>query len=279
MPPKVKIVTDSTVYLPEIFERYDVRVVPLKVAFGTEAYTEGVDITNEEFYQKLAKSNVLPTTSQPSVDDFLKVYAELAQRGHPILSIHISSKLSGTFNSALAARDALPEAQIEVVDWLSAGFGLLALAAARAAEQGQDLLEIKANIEQITSRINQFGMLDTLGYLWKGGRIGAARALVGTLLRIKPILAIKNGEAKVLAKMRTRTKAIEYMLEFMEKRTEGSTSIHCAVAHTQCLDEAVALGREVQARFNCAELFIIEFGPVFGTHLGPGVLGLGFYTE
>ena len=279
MAAKVKIVTDSTVYLPGITEQYDIRIVPLKVAFGTEVYTEGVDITNEEFYQKLASSKLIPTTSQPSVDDFLQVYTELAQRGHPILSIHISSKLSGTANSALAAKKVLPQAQIEIVDWLSTGFGFLALAAARAAEEGCGLSEIKATIKQITSRMSLFGVFNTLDYLWKGGRIGAARALLGTLLQIKPVLAIDDGEARVLAKVRTRTKAIEYMLRLMEKRTEGSKSIHCVVAHTHLREEALALERQVRARFNCVEYYLIEFGPVFGTHLGPGLLGLGFYPD
>jgi len=279
LPPKVKIVTDSTVYLPEGVDPGDIRIVPLKVAFGDEVYTEGVDITKDEFYHKLQASSVLPVTSQPSANDFLEVYSELAQKGHPILSIHISTKLSGTVNSALAARSALPGAQIEVVDWLSKGFGLLVLAAAQAAEAGQQLLEIKSNIEYIVRGMNQFGVLDTLEHLWRGGRIGAARALLGTMLRIKPVLALEDGEAKVLAKVRTSTKAVEYMLNLMEKKTEGSTACHCCVAHTCLPDEARALQKEVQARFNCAELYVIEFGPVYGTHLGPGFLGLGFYTE
>ncbi len=280
MTPEVKIVTDSTVYLmPEALVRYDIRVVPLRVAFGTEVYTEGVDIANEEFYQKLRQSSVLPTTSQPSVSNFFQVYSELTQRGHPVLSIHISGKLSGTVNSALAARNALPEAQIEVVDCLSAGFGLLVLAAARAAEEGQGLLEIKAKVKQIASRINQFGVLDTLEYLRRGGRIGGAKALLGTLLKIKPILALSDGEARVVARMRTRAGAVKYMLRFMEERAGRSKPVHCAVVHTQLFDVARALEGEVQARFNCSELYLIEFGPVFGTHLGPGLLGVGFYTE
>jgi len=277
---KVKIVTDSTAYLlPETIARYDIRVVPLKVVFGTEVYSEGVDITNEEFYQRLAKSSRLPTTSQPPVSDFIQVYTELAQLGHPILSIHISGKLSGTVNSALAARDVLPQAQIEVVDWLSMGMGLLVLRAAEAAEEGHGLQEIKAAIKPLTTRMNICGVLDTLKYLQKGGRIGGAKALVGTLLKIKPILALENGEVKVLAKVRTRDKAIEYMLKFMEKRVERSAPIHGAVVHAHALEEALALEKEVRARFDCAELYLIELGPVFGTHTGPGTLGLAFYSD
>jgi len=278
--PKVKIVTDSTAYsLPEAIARYDIRVVPLKVVFGTEVYAEGVDITNDEFYQKLAKSSTLPTTSQPTVSDFIKVYDELVRLGHPIFSIHIFGKLSGTINSALAARDAFPEARIEVVDWLSMGMGMLVLAAARAAEEGQELLEIKETIRRITTRVSIFAMLDSLEYLQKGGRIGRAEALLGTLLGIKPIVALENGEAKPLARVRSKAQGIEYMLRLMEQRLEGSTCIHGIVVHTRALEEALALEKEVRARFNCIKQDLVELGPVFGTHTGPGVLGLAFYGD
>jgi DegV family protein with EDD domain len=278
--PKVKIVTDSTAYLlPETIARYDIRVVPLKVIFGTEDFVEGVDITNEEFYQRLAKSRALPTSSQPPVSDFIQIYGELTQLGYAIFSIHISGKLSGTVNSAMVARAAFPQAQIEVVDWLSMGMGLLVLAAARAAEEGQELLEIKATIKRLIANMNIFGVLDTLKYLQKGGRIGAAKALISTVLEIKPVLALKNGEVKVLAKMRNKNKAIECMLKLMAQRVAENTTIHGAVVHSRALEEAVALEKEVRVRFNCAELYLIELGPVFATHTGPGTLGLAFYSE
>jgi len=279
--PKVKIVTDSTAYLlPETIATYDIHVVPIKVAFGTEVFSEGVDITNEEFYRRLAKSSTPPTTSQPPVSDFVKVYAELTSLGHPIFSIHISGKLSGTINSALTARDAFPEAQIEVVDWLSMGMGLLVTAAARAAEAGQGLPQIKAKIKQLAPCISIFAMVDTLKYAWRGGRIGAATALIGSLLNIKPILALENAEAKPLARARSRAKGVEYMLKLMEKRVGRGGSIHHgAVIHSCVFEEALALEREVRARCDCAELDIVEIGPVFGTHTGSGTLGLAFYTE
>jgi DegV family protein with EDD domain len=280
LPPKVKIVTDSTAYLlPETIARYDIRVVPLKVTFGTEVFAEGVDITNEEFYQRLAKSRVLPTTSQPPVSDFIQIYSELTQQGYSIFSIHISGKLSGTINSALAARDAFPEARIEVVDWLSMGMGLLVLAAARAAEEGKELPEIKATVKRLTTRVSIFAMLDTLKYLWKGGRIGGAKALLGSLLSIKPIIALEGGEAKPLARMRSRAKGVEYMLKLMEKRAGREASIRGGVVHSHALEEALALEREVRTRFNCVELDLIELGPVFATHTGPETLGLAFYSD
>lgn len=278
--PKVKIVTDSTAYLlPETIAQYDIRVVPLKVAFGSEVFSEGVDITNEEFYRRLTKSSTLPTTSQPAVSDFAEVYSELISLGHPIFSIHISGKLSGTINSALTAREAFPEAQIEVVDWLSAGMGLMVLAAARAAEEGQGLPEIKASLKQLAPCISIVAMLDTLKYAWRGGRIGAATALLGSLLSIKPIVTLEDAEAKPLARARSRAKGVEYMLKLMEKRVGMSSSIRGGVFHAGVLEEALALEREVRARFNCAELDLIALGPVFGTHTGPGTLGLAFYAD
>jgi len=279
--PKVKIVTDSTAYLlPKEIAQYDIRVVPIKLAFGAEVFSEGVDITNEEFYRRLAKSNTPPTTSQPTVSDFTEVYFELTSLGHPIFSIHISSKLSGTINSALAARDAFPEAQIEVVDWLSSGMGTLVVAAARAAEEGQGLAQIKTKIEQLAPCVSIFAMVDTLKYAWKGGRIGAGMALLGSLLNIKPILALENAEAKPLARARSRAKGVEYMLKLLEKRVGAGGSIHHGVIVHSCIsEEAQALEREVRARFNCAKLEIVEIGPVFGTHIGPGALGLAFYTD
>jgi len=277
---QVKIVTDSSAYLPpEVIARYDIRVVPIKVAFGTDVYSEGVDITNEEFYQRLAKSSTLPTTSQPPVSDFIQVYTELARQEHPILSIHISSKISGTINSVIAARKSLPRAQIEIVDSQSIAMGMLVTPAAEAAERGQTLAQVKASIEKLNACINMVGVLDSLDYLLKGGRIGRAKALVGTLLKIKPILTFEGGEAKVLAKVRTMPRAIEYVLRFVEKRIEGSTSIHGSIRHTHALEAARALENELRARFNWAELDFLELGPVFGTHLGPGTIGLGFYGD
>jgi len=275
---QVKIVTDSTVYLPpEVIARHDIRVVPIKVAFGTEVYSEGVDITNEEFYRRLAKSNTIPITSQPPVSDFIRVYTELAQQGHPILSIHISSWLSGTINPVMTAIKSLPQAQIEIVDSQSLTMGMLITPAAEAAEKGQTLAQVKASIEKLNTCINVVGALDSLDYARKGGRIGGAKALVGTLLKIKPILTFERGEAKVLAKVRTMTRAIEYVLKFVERRTEGSTSIHGSIRHAHALEAARALEKGLRARFNWAELDFLELGPVFGTHLGPGTIGLGFY--
>ena len=280
MSAKVKIVTDSSSYPePEVIAKHDIRVVPLRVAFGSEVFAEGVDITNEEFYQRLAKGGKLPTTSQPSVADFIRVYRELAEQGHPILSIHISSKLSGTCASALAAKNALPQAQIEIVDSLTIAMGMLISPAAEAAERGETLSQIAASIEKLNKCIKVVAAFDTLEYLWKGGRIGAAIALVGTLLKIKPVLTQEGEEVKVLNKARTRAHAIEYMLGFVEKEVKGSISLHGYIAHSHVPNAAQVLEKELRENFNWVELRFLEMGPVLGTHMGPGLVGVSFYCN
>jgi len=276
---KVKIVTDSSSYLPpEIIAKYDIRVVPLRIGFGAEFYREGVDITTEEFYQKLARAKRLPTTSQPPMSDFSRVYGELVQSGHPILSVHISNKLSGTMNSALLAKKEYPGAQIEVVDSLSMPLRFFIVPAAEAAEQGKSLLEVKAIVEGIARATSLVAMLDTLEYLWKGGRIGRAKALLGTLLSVKPIITLHDGEVDALAKVRSKAKGVEYILDFVGRRVGESAPISVGVIHTRALEEALALKEKVQARFNCVELEVVEFGPVLTTNLGPGTLALGFHV-
>lgn len=277
---KVKIVTDSSAYPePEVVAKYDIRVVPLRVAFGNEVFAEGVNITNEEFYKRLAKDGRLPTTSQPPVADFIKVYSELAEQGHPILSIHISSKLSGTCASALAAKNALPKAQIEIIDSLTIAMGMLIPPAAEAVERGETLSQIAASVEKINKRIKVVGAFDTLEYLWKGGRIGAAKALVGTLLRIKPVLTQEDGEVKVLSKSRSMAQAVEYMSGFVEKEVKGRISLHGYIGHSHVPDAAHALEKKLRQNFNWVELRLLELGPVLATHMGPGFVGVSFYCD
>jgi DegV family protein with EDD domain len=276
---KVAIVTDSTASLSaEEISRYGVRVVPLRVIFGTEIYIEGVDITSEEYYRRLAARGPMPTTSQPAISDFTRLYSELAERGHPVLSVHISSILSGTVRSAMAARQELPGAQIEIVDCRSVALRMLIAPAVRAAAKGQSLPQLKETIERLNSCLCTVGMLDTLDYLWKGGRIGGAKALLGTLLRIKPLLDFRNGEVKILAKLRTASQAIEAILEIVRERVGPAAPIHIGVAHTHALEPALELEERVKAGFNCAEIDVAELGPVLATHLGPGFFGVAFYS-
>jgi DegV family protein with EDD domain len=278
---KIAIVTDSSAYLPaDLVERYGLHVMPLKVAFGETVYRDCVDITEEEFYRKLAQAKELPFTSQPSAGEFLVFYQEVARQSQGILSIHLSSALSGTYNSAMAAREMLPDVPIEVIDSRSTsmGQGFLVLAAARAAEEGKSLEEIAALTRDLVSRLNVIFTLDTLKYLQKGGRIGGAQALMGSMLAIKPILHLHEGRVEPLEKVRTKGKAVERLVEIMEERLQDRPA-HVAILHSANPQEAEALRAQIAARFPCRELLLTGVSPVIGTHTGPGCLGLAFYAD
>ncbi|MCD6453424.1 MAG: DegV family protein [Dehalococcoidales bacterium] len=277
---KVKIVTDSSAFLtPEEISRYDVGVVPLKLMFGKHVYNEGVDITNEEFYRRIGKVGVMPTTSLPTEADFLQAYQEPAEMGRPILSLHISSVLSGTVGLARAVKQEIPGAQIEVVDSRSLALRMLIAPAARLANSGQSLASIKASIEKLNAAIGSLGVPSTLEYLLRGGRIGKAKALLGALLSIKPVLGFEGGEVKVIAKPRTSAKAIDQIIEMMQQRMKADIPVHASVIHTGAIREAEILQQKAQASFNCAETELIELSPVLGAHVGPGFFGIGFYSD
>ncbi len=273
----IKIVTDSTAQLPaDLVQQHDIRVIPLKVLFDGKVYREGVDLSNHEFYRMLAEAKTLPTTSQPSAGEFFDLYSELSQDGHEIISVHISGKLSGTISSAQAAKEMLPEARITIIDSASTamGLGLMALTAAQAAAEGRTAAEIVAIVEKMIPAMNVVFVVDTLEYLQKGGRIGGAAALVGTLLKVKPILCLKGGRVEPLDKVRSKRKALARLMEAVEERVRPGTPVRAAVLHAEVPDEARELEQKVRARFNCTECYFAEVGPVLGTHTGPGVLGL-----
>jgi len=273
----IKIVTDSSAYLPaDLVQQYDIHVIPLRVLFGEQAYRDDIDLSNQEFYRRLAEAETLPTTSQPSAGEFFDLYSELSKDGHEIISIHISSKLSGTISSAQSAKEMLPEARITIIDSASTamGLGLMVLRAARAAAEGKTSAEIVAAVEEMIPAMNVVFVVDTLEYLQKGGRIGGAAALVGTLLKVKPILCLKDGRIEPLDKVRSKRKALARLLEVVEERVGPGTSVQVAVLHAQVPDEARGLEQEVRARFNCTECYFSELGPAVGTHTGPGLVGL-----
>jgi DegV family protein with EDD domain len=273
----IKIVTDSSAYLPaDLVQQHDIHVIPLRVLFGEQVYRDEIDLSHQEFYRMLTEAETLPTTSQPSAGEFFDLYSELSKDGHEIISIHISSKLSGTISSAQSAKEMLPEAKIAIIDSASTvmGLGLMVLAAVRAAAEGKTTSEIVAIVERMISEMNVVFVVDTLEYLQKGGRIGGAAALVGTLLKVKPILCLKDGRVEPLDKVRSKRKALARLLEVVEERVGPGTPIRVAVLHAQVPEEARELEQEVLAHFNCTECYLTEIGPAIGTHTGPGVVGL-----
>ena len=271
----VKVVTDSTADLPpEVVQELDITVVPLQVIFGEQSFRDGVDLTSEEFFRRLQQSPELPRTSQPSVGEFLLLYERLAAQTDRILSIHLSSRFSGTVQTARrAAQELIGRCRIEVIDsgTVSMAMGLAVIAAARAARDGAALDACADAARSVLRRQRVAIALDTLEYLRRGGRIGRAQAFLGSLLHLKPILTIRNGEAHPLTRVRTRRKALDEILRVcLDQGAVGQA----AVMHAGSPDDARFLAEEITRRWPGIPVYIGQIGPVIGVHGGPGLLGL-----
>lgn len=280
---KVRIVTDSTSDIPEeVKKRLGISVVPLKVLFGEETFLDAVTITSEQFYEKLAQSSVLPTTSQPSPNEFSEVYEGLIAEDadSPIISIHLSAALSGTYQSAVIAHSMLEqEADITIIDSKSAsyGFGLRVVRAAEMAQAGESKERIIAEIERLERSTNLYFLVDTLEYLQKGGRIGKASALIGSILNIKPILSLdKDGVVLAVDKVRGSKKAMARIIELL-KQTYGDEPVGMTMAYSFSKDTAEDLCELLKAQFNVQEMNWTTVGAVIGTHTGPGTSAVFMY--
>ena len=274
----IKIVTDSTADLPPwLAEAWGITVVPLEVRFGSEVYRDGVDLDADGFYHKLTTSPSFPATSQPSPGAFAEVYRRLIQEGQEVLSLHISAKLSGTYAAALAGRAALNSpGRIEVVDSLqcSMGLGLLGLLAARMADS--PMAQILEQLRRAIPRTYLLGVVDSLEYLRRGGRIGKVEAFLGTLLKVKPIIACVDGEAHPLERVRTRERALERLVERV--RDLGPLE-EMAVLHSTDAAEAERFLERLAPTLPLEKLHRARFGPVLGTYLGPGAFGVALRTS
>lgn len=272
----IRIVTDSTADIPqELRERYRIEMIPLKVHFGNDMYQDAVTINAERFYQLLVEAKRLPTTSQPSPIEFLEVFKRLnAEPDTQIISIHLSAAFSGTYQSAVLAKNMMEEeADITVVDSKSAsyGFGLIVVEAAKMAEAGRTKEEILAMIERYQRERKLFFLVDTLEYLQKGGRIGKAAALFGTLLNIKPILSIDDGgEVYAVEKVRGHKKAVARILEMLKQEFEGRP-VHTVMGYTSNPSAADELAAAIQNTLDVRSMDYTIVGSVIGTHVGTGV--------
>jgi len=271
----VKVVTDSTWDLPpELAEKLGITVVPLSVLFGEEAYKDGVEITREAFFDRLVNGSVHPKTSQPSVGDFAAVYKELTDQGHEIVSVHIADKLSGTLNSARAAKLDLPDATITLVDSATAALalGLVVKATAEAAQAGKTHAEVVAVAEDAAEKTEAYVILETLTYLQKGGRIGKAQALIGGLLSVKPILTIKDGEILPHEKVRSRAKGIAKLKEIAASSAPYAELGVIHEADSEIVTELV----ETLSALTDKPVLLGKIGAVIGVHAGPDVVGIAF---
>jgi len=276
---KVAIITDSTAYLPqEMIDSLGISIVPLTVNWDGVSYRDGIDIQPDEFYTRLAKSDTLPTTSQSTVGDYSMVFERLIAQDRDILALPISSGISGSVNSAIQAAKMFPKASIEVLDTrlVSMALGFQVLAAARAAADGASLEECTKIAKEAYHHIGVYFVVDTLKYLHAGGRIGGAKRFMGTALRIKPVLEIRDGKIEAVKSVISMKKAVEAMVELVEKDIAGRTPVRVSVFHALAEAEAKDLLDLIVKKFNAVEGILSYVSPVVGSHVGPGTLSIAY---
>jgi DegV family protein with EDD domain len=269
----VHVVTDSTSDIPrDVAEALGITVIPLTIQWGEQSFRDGIDIGADEFYARLASTKDLPRTSQPPPALFEHAYEHLITQGD-IVSVHLSHKFSGTVEAARRVAAEIAPDRIAVVDTgsVSMGLGMCVLAAARAAKDGASLQECEGVAQSVAQRVHVAVAFETLEYLRRGGRIGRASAFLGGLLRLQPVLTVKDGEAFPVTRARSRRKAIDELCALVTRHERVSD---IAIAHTTTPDEAHALAERIRGLAPAATLHEVRFGPVLGTHGGPGMLGV-----
>jgi DegV family protein with EDD domain len=269
----IKVVTDSGSDLPlEVVKKLGITVVPVYIYFGDKAYKDGVDIGPDELYKRLVEGPIYPTTTQPMPADFAKVYSELSKDAEAIVSIHLSAKVSGTYNAALQGIEAAkPKCEVHVVDSfsVSVGLGIIAMAAARVAQAGGNLAEVLEETKKAISQTQIRAVLGTLQYLLKGGRITKTKALVGTLLNVKPILAMREGELVQAGMARSYTKGIEQLFGFVKSHPQLQEA---AIAQSTVPKEAAVLKKRIASIIGEEQILMSRVGAGLGVHGGPGAL-------
>ena len=282
---KIAIVTDSTVNFPSgLVDGKQIYSLPLQVIWDDYIYLDGIDIQPEAFYTRLQNSKTMPSTSQVTPHAFKETYSKLLEEGYEILSMHISSKLSGTLDSAIQAKNEFPGSKIELFDSesTSMGLGFQVLAASKAAEEGASMQECLSRAEFARANTGVLFVVNTLEFLHRGGRIGGAAAFLGNVFDLKPILGLQDGKIEALDKVRTKSKAVHKLIDILEKQVEGHSSVRICALHANASTEADILLERIEKRFGKAfisETMKTEVSPVIGTHTGPGTVGVVFATD
>ncbi|WP_368504029.1 DegV family protein [Alkalihalophilus sp. As8PL] len=277
---KVVVVTDSTADIPtELVEELNITVIPLNVIFAeNEVYQDGVTLTSKEFYEKITKEDRIPSTSQPTPYQFEELYREiLTEEDTTIISIHLSSKMSGTYQAAMIAKQSFDQAeQLHVIDSKRASYaiGIIVVEIAKMAQEGKSTSECLARLESLLNDTTVYFLVDTLDFLQKNGRIGKASAMLGSLLKIKPILSLtKEGEVYPFEKVRGQKKALSRIIETL-KGQYGQDLVHIGVSHAVNEDLAKEIQTRMSEEFNVASEVITDIGAVIGAHVGPGTVAL-----
>jgi fatty acid kinase fatty acid binding subunit len=278
---KIALVTDSTTYMPpELVKKYNISVAPQVLIWGDQTYKDGVDIESSDFFTRLKTAKVMPTTSQVAVISFQEIFQSLVDQGYEVLALLVSSKLSGTVQSAMQARDLMSSARekVNVVDSQSVAMalGFQVLAVARALEDGASLKDAIALAENSHEYTGVFFAVDTLEFLHRGGRIGGAQRFLGTMLNMKPILAIQDGRVEGIERIRTKNKAQDRVLELTIEKVAGRTPVRLATLHANAAEDAKALLARAAQVLSPVESIFTEVSPTVGTHAGPGTVGLAF---
>lgn len=276
----IKIVTDSTCDLPaDLIRQHAIQVVPVHIQFGDETYQDRVTIDAELFYRRIGELGRLPQTSQPSPQDFVQTYQSLVSQADAILSIHLSSKLSGTFHSAeMAAQLVADQIKVHVFDsWGGSGsLGFMCLEAARMIEANRTLDEVWRRLEAIRERVNIFFTVADLEFARMSGRIGRLQSVLTALLDVKPVISVEQGAMDVIERVRSRQRALDRLIELLRSRV-GQARVNVAVIHAQAPQEAQALLERIRREFDCAETFVNDLALGVAVHLGPGTLGVVAY--
>lgn len=277
---QVAIVTDSTTYFPkEYIEKYNLSIAPQILIWDNKTYQDGIDIQPEEFYQKLKTATVMPTTSQATIPAFIKIYDDLLSKGYDnILTITLSSDLSGTMDSAIQARQNFPGASIEIVDsrTTAMAMGFQVLSVARAAKEGASLAECVALAMKAREHTGVVFAVDTLEFLYRGGRIGGGSRFLGSALNIKPILEVTGGKIEAVERVRTRKKSLQRLVEIIVERTANRQPVRLATLHANAEADAKEILEMASKQLNVVESIFSEVSPVIGTHAGPGTVGLAY---
>lgn len=281
MSKKVAIITDSTAYLPkELIEQYQITVLPLEVIWGEETLKDGVDIQPAEFYTRLQTAKVMPSTSQVTIPYMQKAFEDLLAKDYDVLGMFISEKLSGTINSAVQGKAALKRGQDRIHIFNSKqtamALGFQVLATARAAKDGASIEDCLALAEKARENTGVYFAVDTLEFLHRGGRIGGAKRLLGTAMKMKPVLSVQDGVVASIESVRTKRKAHKRVLEIVKEEIGDRAPVRIATLHSNAQEDAKALIALAQEEMDITEVVHSQVSPVIGTHVGPGTVGLAY---